>query len=196
MQMKIFFTILIIFIAGNRVISQNQLPKSIFRDGLLIFEERVLNDSVPQDVLFFPCHIDNGDISDIAKSCFNSKTKGYFVYFQVMRHTQQRINRILAKQNLTIDSSRYFVCTDLVEACTLMSSEYGEALNFPALGGKTSGKIIATLGRILFEEYDKSNESQIVDKATITLFGTKFDVEYYYSDENLGTKLAYFPLKR
>jgi hypothetical protein len=200
------FSPLILFAQSDRII------KPI--EGVLFYSNELVFDSVPQDVIFIPYNINEGcSVENNIEECLKSTNTGYFLFFNVMRHTQPFIYDFLNEIPFTVDTNKWTIKERLSKACFNMPKIALTSVNFPVLGSQipSESDISVTAGKIIFRELNEKDieiDAKVYESIGITpkkqkadaSFCVKFKGREYklvciYNNAFLGQKMAFIPLK-
>ena len=164
-------------------------------EGILFYSNEFIFDSVPQDVIFIPYNInEDRSVENNIEDCLKSTNTGYFLFFNVMRHTQPFINDFLNEIPFAIDTNKWTIKEKLSKACFNIPKIALTSVNFPVFGSQipTESNISATAGKIIFRELNEKDieiEAKVYESIGITPKKQKNDASFCVQ------KLAFIPLK-
>lgn len=170
------------------------------KKGFILYDLSLLIDSMPQEVIFIPYQIDESkklsdNLSECLKDSLNSK--GYFLFFSVMRHTQPYILDFLKSIEKPIDTSFFKVHFRLRHVINEMETLDAKAINFPvSFGIMEKSNLKLSAGVMLYEEFRNSDLN--VKNSDLKEFYLDFDSVNYkiiYSNNatQFGLKLCFLP---
>ncbi len=136
-------------------IPKAQLSSSSIKiiEGVIMFDPRVGDYPMPQDIVFIPFKIDKkNNLENNVKIALEIASTSYFMYFQNMRHTQPFIFAHLDSLSDNADTAFCSVRSSLLAACKDMQTIEMDAIRFPGLGAAVDCKVKVSLGKIIFKE--------------------------------------------
>lgn len=208
MQLTKYFLVFFIFSIApiNEIFGQG--IKAI--SGFIIYNKKMVNDSVPYDVVFIPAEIDkNMNLEkNIKKSLFDSAShEGYFMYFQNMRVTQPFVKESLPD----IDTSGFLIIENLKKCMKALEVQIAKGHDFPdSLPGNKpiECEIEISMGTIIFDNSESTinffrkvgmlREEKILKELSITINGKSNKLKYaqFGYINHLGSNLCFLPYKR
>ena len=208
MQLIKWFIVFFIFSVApiNEVFGQ--AIKAI--SGFIIYNKKMVNDSIPYDVVFIPAEIDkNINLEkNIKKSLFDSSNhEGYFMYFQNMRVTQPNIKHTLS----CIDTSSFLMIENLKRCMQALEVQKAMGHDFPdSLPGNQpiDCDTEISMGTIVFDNSESTmnffkrnnmlRKEKILKEFTLTIDNESQKIKYaqFGYINHLGSNICFLPFKR
>ncbi len=208
MQLTKYFLVFFIFFVTpiNKIFGQRFKAIS----GFIIYNKKMVNDSIPYDVVFIPAEIDkNINLEkNIKKSLFDSSShEGYFMYFQNMRVTQPFIKHALSG----IDTSGFLMIENLKKCMQALEVQKAKGHDFPdslpdnqpidcdteiSMGTIVFDNSESTME--IFRKYDMLRKEKNLKELTMIINNESKKIKYaqFGYNRHLGSNLCFLPFKR